>query len=398
MPDIPHLSSPSVLTTLAVSNYRSLLDLIVPLGPVNLVTGANGSGKSNLYRALRLLAESGRDGVVSALAREGGLQSTFWAGPESLSAGMRNGSVPIQGTRRSEPMRLRLGFAGDGFGYAVSLGMPAPSAMTEFSLDPEVKRESVWAGEFYRVASALVDRKGPMIRVRRGKEWHVVGQGVSTFDTLFSQVADPEAAPEVFRMREIIRGWRFYDHFRTDREAPARQPQIGTRTPVLHHDGRDLAAALQTIREIGDGETLHKVVDDAFPGAKVEVVVKEGRFSLEFHQEGLLRPLSAAELSDGTLRYLLWIAALMTPRPPALMVLNEPETSLHPDLLPALGRLVIEASKRSQIWVVSHAARLVRSLEEHPECHSIRLEKEFGETRIEGLAPLDRPAWHWPEE
>jgi len=57
-------------------------------------------------------------------------------------------------------------------------------------------------------------------------------------------------------------------------------------------------------------------------------------------QHGLLRPLEATELSDGTLRYLLWIAALLTPRPPALMVLNEPETSLHPDLLAPLGRLI----------------------------------------------------------
>jgi predicted ATPase len=144
---------------------------------------------------------------------------------------------------------------------------------------------------------------------------------------------------------------------------------------------------------------LDQAVEDAFPGARVEVVVEDGgRFALQFHQEGLLRPLSGAELSDGTLRYLLWVAALMTPRPPALMVLNEPETSLHPDLLPALGRLVIEASKHSQIWVVSHAARLVRSLEEHPECRSVHLEKELGETRIEGLKSLEAPPWHWPDD
>lgn len=386
-----------MLTTLAVANYRSLLDLVVPLNAVTLVTGPNGSGKSNLYRALRLLAESGRDGVVNALAREGGLQSTFWAGPETISRGMRQGSVQVQGTRRSEPVRLRLGFAGDGFGYAISLGLPAPSQLTEFNLDPEIKRECIWAGDFYRPASLLVDRKASMIRVRKGKEWQIVSQSVASFDSLFSQVADAEATPEVLRMRETIRGWRFYDHFRTDKDAPARQSQIGTRTPVLHHDGRDLAAALQTIREIGDAGMLDKAVDDAFPGARVEVVVDDGRFTVRFHQEGLLRSLSGSELSDGTLRYLLWIAALMTPRPPALMVLNEPETSLHPDLLPALGRLVIEASKQSQVWVVSHAARLVRSLEEHPECRSIHLEKDLGETRIEGLAPLEAPPWHWPE-
>lgn len=87
-----------MLKTLAVSNYRSLLYLIIPLGQLNVITGPNGSGKSNLYKALRLLAETAQGGVVNALAKEGGLESTFWAGPEKLSRQMQNGSVPIQGT------------------------------------------------------------------------------------------------------------------------------------------------------------------------------------------------------------------------------------------------------------------------------------------------------------
>ncbi len=105
---------------------------------------------------------------------------------------------------------------------------------------------------------------------------------------------------------------------------------------------------------IGDAEALDAAVADAFPDARVDVLVEGGRFSLQFRQHGLLRPLSAAELSDGTLRHLLWIAALHAPRPPPLMVLNEPETSLHPDLLPALARLIAGAAKRTQVWVVSH--------------------------------------------
>jgi predicted ATPase len=117
-----------------------------------------------------------------------------------------------------------------------------------------------------------------------------------------------------------------------------------------------------------------------------------------FHQDGLLRPLSASELSDGTLRYLLWIAALLTPRPPSLMVLNEPETSLHPDLLPALARLIGRASEETQIWVVSHSTRLVAALEDLPHCHSIELEKDRGETRVVGQGLLDEPPWHWPDK
>jgi len=155
------------------------------------------------------------------------------------------------------------------------------------------------------------------------------------------------------------RAQRFYDHFRTDAEAPARQPQIATYTPVLSHDGRDLAAAIQTITEIGDAPALAHAINDAFPGSAIEISGSDGRMSVSLRQDGLLRPLSAAELSDGTLRYLSWAAALLTPRPPHLMILNEPEASLHPDLLPALSRLIGVAAQQSQIWVVSHAARLL---------------------------------------
>lgn len=385
-----------MLDTLAIANYRSLRSLILPMGALTLVTGANGSGKSNLYRALRLLADTAQGRVVPALAREGGLSSVLWAGPEHVTRAMRRGEVPVQGGPRQERVALRMGFAGEEFGYAIDLGLPEPSSSL-FAADPQVKAEAIWAGPFLRPANLLVSRRGALARVRDGRNWRVVADDLSPFDSLFTQIADPERAPEVLRLRETMRGWRFYDHFRSDVDAPARWPQLGTRTPVLSHDGHDLAAAWQTIREIGDPRALDAAVADAFPGSQVEVTVSDGRFGLALRQHGLLRSLSAAELSDGTLRYLLWIAALHTPRPPPLMVLNEPETSLHPDLLPALARLIVQASARSQVWVVSHAARLIAALEQAPACHTLRLEKELSQTQLIGQRMLDEPAWHWPE-
>ncbi len=386
-----------MINALAIGNYRSLLKLIVPLGQLNVITGPNGSGKSNFYRSLRLLAETAQGGVVNALAREGGLDSTFWAGPEKISRRMRNREVAIEGGPRKGKVRLRLGFSGEDFGYSISLGLPT-SSHSAFSLDPEIKRECIWAGPLYRPASLLVDRHGSVIKVRSGRSWALASQHINTFDSMFSHVAGMNTAPEVLQMREAIRGWRFYDHFRTDSDAPARMPQLGTRTPVLHHDGHDLAAALQTIREIGDREALHEAISDAFPGSSLDIIIQQGaRFIIEFNQEGLLRPLSGAELSDGTLRYLLWVAALLTPRPPLLMVLNEPETSLHPDLLPALARLIIRASENTRVWVVTHATRLIAALNDHPDCHSIELEKKFGQTQIVDQGLLDEPRWHWPD-
>ena len=310
---------------------------------------------------------------------------------------MRKGEVAVQGGPRKGPVRLRLGFCGEKLGYAISLGLPAPSS-SAFSLDPEIKRECIWAGPFYRQAGLLVDRHRSVVRVRAARKWMLASKHINSFDSMFGQVADTNTAPEVLQMREAIRGWRFYDNFRTDAGAPARVSQLGTRTPVLHHDGRDLAAALQTIREIGDKEALDTAIGDAFPGSELDIVKQpDTRFLIEFYQHGLLRPLSGAELSDGTLRYLLWAAALLTPRPPLLMVLNEPETSLHPDLLPALARLIIRASAATQVWVVTHSNRLIAALNEHPDCLAIRLEKNLGQTCIIDQDLMDEPLWYWPD-
>ncbi|MBK7772588.1 MAG: AAA family ATPase [Sandaracinaceae bacterium] len=390
-----------MLHTLAISNYRSILELVVGLGALNVVSGPNGAGKSNLYRALRLLAQTASGGgVVGALAREGGLDSSFWAGPEVVSAGMKTGAVPVERAVRQKVQRLRLGFAGDDFGYSISLGLPpqGPGDSSWFGRDPEIKRECIWAGPYYRRAAALVDREGPIVKHRQGRTWAVVPEPVPTYDSLFAHVADPSATPEVFHLRDRIQRFRFYDHFRTDRGAPARQPQLGTRTPVMHHDGRDVAAALRTIEEVGDVDALRDTIGDAFPGAVLRAdTLGDGLFGLSFTQHGLLRALSGAELSDGTLRYILWVVALLTPRPPEVMVLNEPETSLHPDLIPALGRLIRRAAERSQLWVITHSAALMHALDQAEDVRHIALQKTLGQTEVVGQRLLDMPAWYWPD-
>lgn len=159
-----------MLRTLAIANYRSLRELLIPLGQLTLVTGPNGSGKSSVYRALRLLADTAHGGVIRSLAREGGLTSVLWAGPEQFSAAVRRGEHRVEGTRRTRPVSLRLGFAGDAasdFGYAIDVGLPPPVPATVFSLhragqaagrDPH-RQPRRGRGPALAVAGAL--RRGP---------------------------------------------------------------------------------------------------------------------------------------------------------------------------------------------------------------------------------------------
>ena len=373
-----------MLTALAIENYRSLRSIVLALGPLTVITGANGAGKSSVYRALRLLAAVARNGAAAALAAEGGM-------PSALSATPRSKGV----------VSMHLGFAssdsgGGDFGYAIDLGLPQSVGPTMFGLDPEVKAEAVWSGPVLRPASLLVDRHGSSVRIRdeRG-DWVHHEHGLKPFDSMVSELADPRLAPELLSLRDRMRAWRFYDHLRTDAAAPSRFPQPGARTPVLSADGSDLAAALQTIREIGTG--LEAAVSRGFPGAAVEIMNRDGWLEVSMRQPGLMRPLGAGELSDGTLRYLLLVAALLSPRPAEFLVLNEPETSLHPELLEPLAELIRSAAERSQVVVVTHSQVLVNALGRATGTGPIELVKTEGETVIRGKSVVDGPPWHWPK-
>ena len=385
-----------MIRTVAVEGYRSLRDLRTPLDGLNVVTGPNGSGKSSFYKALRLLADASRNGAVAALAREGGLPSALWAGPAVIGGSVKRGEHPVQGTARRAPVHLRLGFATDDYGYAMDLGLPVKSN-SAFMLDPEIKREAVWHGPVLRPAALLCDRKGGRVRLRdEDGSWLDVPGDLAPYDSMLSEVASMDRSPELVLLRRELQTWRFYDHFRTDGDAPARRQQVGTRTPALAHDGADLAAALQTILEIGDAEGLTGAVDAAFPGSTLSIQT-EPSFLTSLRQPGMLRPLPAAELSDGTLRYLLLVAALLTPRPPQLLVFNEPETSLHPDLHAPLADLMVTVAQRTQIVVVSHADRFVERLTDGTGARLVELRKELGETQVAGQGLMGRGSWSWPE-
>ncbi len=283
-----------MLQTVAIRGYRSLRDVVLPLRRLTVVTGANGTGKSSLYRALRLLADCGRGEVIGSLAREGGLESALWAGPEQLGGARRTGTA--QGSPRTRSVSIELGFASDDFGYLIDLGLPQMPGRRSFARDPEIKRETGvrrTGGPAGRHAGA------PGTRPRRGRR----RRRPRIRRTRPQPAAAPQRAGRLRRARHPNWSWcgnacaTGGSTTASGSTAPLRRgrPQVGTRTPVLADDGCDLAAAVQTIVEAGTDD-LARAVADAFDGASVSVSVTDGLFDLQLHQRGMLRPLRTAEI------------------------------------------------------------------------------------------------------
>src|ERR1700738_672512 len=191
-----------MMTRLAIAGYRSLRDIRVPLGALNVVTGANGSGKSSLYRALKLLADIAQGRIIQSLAAEGGLQSTLWAGPEAFSRAMKAGTQPVQGLVRKNPVNLKLGFSGEDYGYAIDLGLPIPDS-SKFASDPEIKSENLWTGERLGRSNVFAVRHGRSVRIRNDAgEWRQAYQHLAPFDSMMAHCSDPREAIELLVLRE----------------------------------------------------------------------------------------------------------------------------------------------------------------------------------------------------
>ncbi|MEN8467884.1 AAA family ATPase, partial [Enterobacter cloacae subsp. cloacae] len=319
-----------MIKNLHIQNYRSIRDMSLELEQLNIVFGPNGTGKSNIYKAIYLMHSAAQGQFSQALANEGGILKVFWAGK----------------TRSDQLRRMNLAVETETYEYELQVGfvekLPYPS---QFQLDPVIKEESIWlSGQHRRPSSQLMKRKNQAVFLNNVHHEKVTHSGtLYENESVFGQLGEPHLYPEVSQMRESLRNWRFYHEFSVSSGSAIRAPQVGFRSPVLASDGANLAAAFQTIVEIGDELLLMRILDQAFPGCVFYSDNTGGRFRMMMQREGLSRPLEPAEFSDGTLRFLCLAVALLSPRPPAFIALNEPENSLHPQMLPALASLIAEA-------------------------------------------------------
>lgn len=380
-----------MLKILHLRGYRSLLDFRLSLSRLTVITGENGAGKSNVYRSLAMLQWLAEGRFAEAIAAEGGMPSLVWSGKRL----------------QNEPVRVKWSLEHERFLYEMECGLVplAPGAPTAFRTDPDVKREELSlvplqasGGSKSNKVHLVARRKGPMVELRSFESgWEKSPLPLHTPESLISEVRDANHHPGPALARETLLSWRFYHQFRTDSESPLRRPLTGAWSPVLAHDGSNLAATLQTIMESGRGHLLEEAVQTAFPDLQWRPVDDQGRFQLQICRGSLKRWLDAHELSDGTLRYFCLCAALLGPKPPPLLVLNEPETSLHAELMPAVAQLIAQVPEETQIIVVTHSQALASAIEERcSPCRRLDLVNAHGETRRAGDEGANR-VWVFEE-
>ncbi|MCC8942578.1 AAA family ATPase [Bradyrhizobium sp. Arg68] len=356
-------------TDIAISNYRSIRRLVMPIQPLSVFVGENGVGKSNLYKSLSLLRDAATGQITRTIADEGGLNSVCWSGIR----------------KRGEDGRLRLAARFDHVKYAIELGYPHP-VEAAFSGEPMIKSESIEATHGKRTVM-LMERTNSVVRVRgESGAWREHRDAVLPSETALAGFLDGRECPEVELIRNAMQSWRFYHDFRSDPASPIRKPCLAITTPALSADGSDLAAALATLSLIReDTADLQNAIEDAFPGAELRAWEDNGRCEFDLRLADMPRPFKAHELSDGTLKYICLLAVFMGYRLPPFIALNEPETSLHPSLLGPLARLIAKASRRADIWIVTHSEPLMEALRSESSVPLRRVIKEKGATTIEGL-------------
>ena len=351
------------------------------LRSLNVFIGPNGSGKSNFIETLELLRATPSD-FAAAVRDGGGASEWLWKGRDPR----RPAEIVVvleDRTLTKRPLRYRLEFTDVRSRVEV-----VDEAIEE--LEPDLGKSDVFF--YYRFqgghpAINIRNRKGSTTTRRLKRESLYPDQSV------LAQRKDPDLYPEVtwvgtsFGKIQTFREWNF------GRYVPLRQPQpADLPEDRLLPDSRNLALVLNQIEHTG-GARFDKLLERFFPRFdRMTTRVLGGTVQFYLHETGFSAPIPATRLSDGTIRFVALLATLLSPTPPPLVCIEEPELGLHPDAVALLADLLVEASDRMQLVVTTHSDALVSALTSQPDA-VVACERPGAGTELRRLDPQQLASW-----
>ena len=352
-----------------------------PLEPLNVLIGPNASGKSNLIEALSLLAAAPRD-LQAPIRAGGGVREWLWKGvSHSPTATV---GVTAEYAKGQMPLRYKLSFTEVGSRLQI-----------QDEVIEDVKPvERTGAPEFYyryQDGNPELNVFTDVLRFPRT----IKRENVKLEQSIMPQIRDAASYPELTYLADGFERMKFYREWNFGRNTPLRlalTPDLPQ--DFLLEDASNLSLVLSQLlnRPSVKRELLERMQDFYREVKDIIVNISGGVAQIFFHEEGLQHPVPATRLSDGSLRYLCLLAVLCHPEPPPVICIEEPEIGLHPDIIPEVAKLLVEASSRSQIFVTTHSDTLVDALTDTPEAIVV-CEKRDGATELQRLDRAELKHW-----
>jgi predicted ATPase len=345
------------------------------LRPLNVLIGPNGSGKSNLIEAISLLRAAPTH-LAAPVRDGGGVRDWIWKGRPSGTAVLE---AVIENPTGRQPLRHTIEFR---------------EVQQKFELvDERIENATAHSGHEEAYFYYRFQHGRPVLAVRGEDKRELRREEVSLDESILSQRKDPDQYPEITYLGQAYARIRQYREWSFGRYTTPRQPQKADQlNDFLESDSANIGLVLNRLRR--DPAVKRSILDNLqqlYGGIEdYDVSVEGGTVQVFFHESGLSIP--ATRLSDGTLRYLCLLAILCHPSPPPLICIEEPELGLHPDLLPRIADLLVEASGRTQLVVTTHSDILVDAMTEHPD-DVVVFEKHEGCTQARRLDAEKLSLW-----